>query len=151
MAPDLIAGRWVNTQQLLMRVVSQSEPVIEAYVNEQQVAAISPGQTVRFFPRLPDRPVLEGKVLAVDRAPQKELQRPLLASIYGGDVVVKQGQRGALVAQDAVYRVMVKPLGNVQKADAVIAGRVRIETSFRFLAENFAYRIISIFIRESGI
>jgi hypothetical protein len=95
--------------------------------------------------------VLEGKVLAVDRAPQKELQRPLLASIYGGDVVVKQGQRGALVAQDAVYRVMVKPLGNVQKADAVIAGRVRIETSFRFLAENFAYRIISIFIRESGI
>jgi putative peptide zinc metalloprotease protein len=151
MAPDLIAGRWVNTQQLLMRVVSQSEPVIEAYVTEQQVAAISPGQTVRFFPRLADRPVLEGKVLAVDRAPQKELQRPLLASIYGGDVVVKQGQRGALVAQDAVYRVMVKPLGNVQKADAVIAGRVRIETSLRFLAENFAYRIISIFIRESGI
>jgi putative peptide zinc metalloprotease protein len=151
MAPDLIAGRWVNTQQLLMRVVSQSEAVIEAYVTEQQVAAISPGQTVRFFPRLADRPVLEGKVLAVDRAPQKELQRPLLASIYGGDVLVKQGQRGALVAQDAVYRVMVKPIGNVQKADAVIAGRVRIETSFRFLAENFAYRIISIFIRESGI
>jgi putative peptide zinc metalloprotease protein len=151
MTPDLVAGRYVNTQQLLMRVVSQSEPVIEAFVNEQQVAAISPGQTVRFFPRMADRPVLEGKVLAVDRAPQKELQRPLLASIYGGDVVVKQGQRGALVAQDAVYRVMIKPLGNVQKVDAVIAGRVRIETSFRFLAENFAYRIISIFIRESGI
>jgi putative peptide zinc metalloprotease protein len=151
MAPDLVVGRWVNTQQLLMRVVSQSEPMIEAFVNEQQVAAISPGQTVRFFPRMADRPVLQGKVLAVDRAPQKELQRPLLASIHGGDVVVKQGQRGALVAQDAVYRVMIKPLGGMQKVDAVIAGRVRIETSFRFLAENFAYRIISIFIRESGI
>ena len=151
MAPDLVAGRWVGSQQLLMRVVSQSEPVIEAFVNEQQVAAIVPGQTVRFFPRLSDRPVLEGQVLAVDRAPQKELQRPLLASIYGGDVVVKQGQRGTLVAQDAVYRVMIKPLGGVQKVDAVIAGRVRIETSFRFLAENFVYRIISLFIRESGI
>jgi len=33
----------------------------------------------------------------------------------------------------------------------VVLGRVRIETSFRFLAENFAYRIISLFIRESGI
>jgi putative peptide zinc metalloprotease protein len=149
--PDLMVGRWVNTRQLLMRVVSQTEPVIEAFVNEQQVAAISPGQTVHFFPRQPDQPVLKGQVLAVDRAPQKELQRPLLASIYGGEVVVKQGQHGSLVAQDAIYRVMIKPLGNVQKADAVIVGRVRIETSFRFLAENFAYRIISIFIRESGI
>jgi putative peptide zinc metalloprotease protein len=151
MAPDLVAGRWVNTQQLLMRVVSQSEPLIEAYVTEQQVAAIAPGQTVRFFPRMAGQPVLQGEVLAVDRAPQKELQRPLLASIYGGDVLVKQGPRGTLLAQDTVYRVMIKPLGGVQRADAVIAGRVRIETSFRFLAENFAYRIISLFIRESGI
>jgi putative peptide zinc metalloprotease protein len=150
-APDLVVGRWVSPNQLLMRVVSQSEPVIEAFVSEQQVSALAPGQTVRFFPRLADRPVLEGRVVAVDRAPQKELQRPLLASIYGGDVLVKQGQRGALIAQDAVYRVMIKPIGNIPKADAVIAGRVRIETSFRFLAENFAYRIISLFIRESGI
>jgi hypothetical protein len=66
-------------------------------------------------------------------------------------VLVKQGPRGALIAQDTVYRVMIKPLGGVQSADAVLAGRVRIETSFRFLAENFVYRIISLFIRESGI
>ncbi|MND03436.1 hypothetical protein D3C83_232470 [compost metagenome] len=54
------------------------------------------------------------------------------------------------MAQDAVYRVMIKPLG-AQRADSVIHGNVRIETSFRFLAENFVYRIISLFIRESGI
>jgi len=151
MAPDLVAGRWVNTRQLLMRVVSETEPVIEVYVNEQQVAAIAKDQTVKFFPRLADRPVLEGRVLAVDRAPQKDLQRPMLASVYGGDIVVKQAQRGALVPQDAIYRVMVKPVDGVGKVDAVIHGRVRIETGLRFLAENFAYRIISLFIRESGI
>ena len=38
-----------------------------------------------------------------------------------------------------------------ERADTVIHGNVRIETSFRFLVENFAYRIISLFIRESGI
>lgn len=151
MAPDLVVGRWVSSRTLLMRVVSQSEPVIEAFVSEQQVAAVIPGQTVRFFPRLPDRRVLEGKVVAVDKAPQKELQRLLLASNHGGDVVVKQGPNGTLVTQDAVYRVMIKPLGGVQKVDSVISGNVRIETSFRFLAENFVYRIISLFIRESGI
>ena len=151
MAPDLVAGRWVSPRQLLMRVVSQSEPVIEAFVSEQQVAALSPGQTVRFFPRLADRPVLNGKVVSVDKAPQKELQRLLLASTHGGEVLVKQGPNGVMVAQEAVYRVMIKPLGGVQKVDSVIHGNVRIETSFRFLVENFVYRIISLFIRESGI
>jgi putative peptide zinc metalloprotease protein len=151
MAPDLIAGRWVGPRQLLMRVVSDSEQSIEAYVGERQVTAISPGQTVRFYPHQAGRPVLSGEVVSVDKTPQKELSRALLASIYGGDVAVKQGARGALVAQDAVFRVTVKPLGEVPKADAVIHGTVRIETDLRFVVENFVYRTLSVIIRESGL
>jgi putative peptide zinc metalloprotease protein len=151
MAPDLIVGRWVGPRQLLMRVVSDSEQSIEAYVGERQVSAISPGQTVRFYPHQAGRPVLSGEVISVDKTPQKELSRPLLASIYGGDVVVKQGARGALVAQDAVFRVTVKPLGEVPRADAVIHGTVRIETDLRFVVENFVYRTLSVLIRESGL
>jgi putative peptide zinc metalloprotease protein len=80
MPPDLVVGRWVSPRQLLMRVVSQDATLIEAYVGERQVAAIVPGQTVRFFPHLPDRPVISGEVVAVDRSPQKQISRPLLAS-----------------------------------------------------------------------
>jgi putative peptide zinc metalloprotease protein len=151
MAADLVPGRWVNTRQLLMRIVSDSDQLIEAYVGERQVAAVAPGQIVRFYPHLPERPVLEGRVVAVDKSPQKELSRPLLASIYGGEVAVKQGTRGLLLAQDAVFRVIVKPLGQVPKADSVIHGSVRIETGFRFVVENFVYRTLSVLIRESGI
>lgn len=150
-APDLIAGRWVSPRQLLMRVVSDSEQLIEAYVGERQVAAVSPGQVVRFYPHIPDRPVLEGEVVAVDKSPQKELSRPLLASVYGGQIEVKQGQRGALVTQDAVFRVTVKPRGEVPPADVVVHGSVRIETGLRFVVENFVYRTLSVLIRESGL
>ncbi len=150
-APDLIVGRWINPRQLLMRVVSESEQVIEAYVSEQQVAAIQPGQVVRFYPHLPDRPVISGEVVSVDKSPQKELSRPMLASIYGGDIAVKQGARGALVTQDAVFRVTVKPRDALLKWDAAIHGSVRIETSLRFVVENFVYRILSVLIRESGL
>jgi putative peptide zinc metalloprotease protein len=151
-APDLVPGRWVNPRQLLMRVVSADALLIEAYVGERQVAAIAPGQTVRFFPHLPDRPVINGEVVAVDRSPQKQLSRLLLlASLHGGEVVVKQDQQGSLVAQDAVFRVIVKPLGELPKPDAVIHGSVRIETGLRFLVENFVYRILSVLIREGGI
>ena len=151
LAPDLLVGRWVNPRQLLMRVVSEDVPLIEAYVSERQVAAIIPGQAVRFFPQLPDRPVLTGEVVAVDKSPQRELSRPLLASLHGGEVVVKQDQHGSLVAQDAVFRVIVKPVGTSPKVDAVIHGSVRIETGLRFLVENFVYRILSVLIREGGI
>jgi putative peptide zinc metalloprotease protein len=150
-APDLVVGRWVGPRQLLMRVVSDSDQVIEAYVGERQVSAVRVGQTVRFYPHHAGRPVLSGEVVSVDKTPQKELSRPLLASIYGGEVSVKQGARGALIAQDAVFRVNVKPLGDVPRADAVIHGNVRIETDLRFVVENFVYRTISVLIRESGL
>ena len=149
-APDLAPGRWVNPRHLLMRIVSQDSAVIEAYVSERQVAAINPGQAVRFFPHLADRAVIEGEVLSVDKSPQTELSRPLLASIHGGAIDVKQGAHGALVAQDAIFRVIIKPTG-LPPAQSVIHGKVRIETQLRFVVENFAYRTISVFIRESGL
>jgi putative peptide zinc metalloprotease protein len=152
MAPDLAPGRWVNSRHLLMRIVSQDAAVIEAYVSERQVAALSPGQAVRFFPHLADRAVIEGEVLSVDKSPQTELSRPMLASIHGGAIEVKQGAHGTLVAQDAVFRVLIKPSGVMPPpAPSVIHGKVRIETQLRFVVENFAYRTISVLIRESGL
>jgi putative peptide zinc metalloprotease protein len=150
-ATDLAPGRWISPRQLLLRIVSPDAMLIEAYVNERQVAAIQAGQTVRFFPHLPDRSAIEGEVLAVDKSPQTELSRPLLASIYGGAIDVKQGARGSLVAQDAVFRVLIKPNGALPPAYAVIHGQVRIETQLRFVVENFVYRTLSLFIRESGL
>ena len=148
---DLVPGRYVNSRQLLMRVVSQTEPMIEVFVDQRQVAAIREGQTVRFFPHRADRAILRGTVISVERTPQKELARPLLASIHGGDVAVKKSHQGALVLQDSLFRVAVKPVGELPRTDAVTHGSVRIETGIRFLAENFAYRLISLLIRESGI
>src|SRR5258708_9546651 len=110
-ALDLAPGRWVTPRHLLMRIVSHDAVLIEAYVSERQVAAISPGQAVRFFPHLPDRPVIEGEVLSVDRSPQAELSRPLLASIHGGAVDVKQGAHGAPMAQARLFRPLIKPPG----------------------------------------
>jgi hypothetical protein len=95
--------------------------------------------------------VISGEVVAVDRSPQKQLSRPLLASLHGGEIVVKQDSHGTLIAQDAVFRVIVRPEAGAPKPDAVIHGSVRIETGLRFLVENFVYRILSVLIRESGL
>ena len=52
-------------------------------------------------PPMPTTITQTGEVLSVDKSPQTELSRPLLASIHGGAIDVKQGAHGALVAQDA--------------------------------------------------
>jgi hypothetical protein len=50
-----------------------------------------------------------------------------------------------------VFRVLVRPSGEVAAANAVVHGSVRIDTGFRFVVENFVYRILSVLIRESGL
>ncbi len=148
--PDLVPGQWVNTRQPLLRVVSQGEPLIEAFVGERQLEAIAVGQTVRFYPSFPNTPVIEGTVTYIDRTPIKEIQQLLLASVHGGDIVVDTGANRALVAHEAVFRVGVKPLGALPPVTNVIRGTVRIEGSLRFVVENFLSRSLSVLIRESG-
>lgn len=148
---DLVAGRWVNPKQLLMKIVSESEPLIEVFVNERQVGAIEPGQTVLFYPAVPNHPVVRGTLVAVDKSPLKELPQPLLASVFGGDIAVSPASKGRLTAQEAVFRVTVKPEPSTPAASMVIRGTVRIETDFRFVVENFIYRALSVLIREGGL
>jgi putative peptide zinc metalloprotease protein len=150
LARDLVPGQWVNPRQLLMRVVTDSKPLIEAFVSERQLAAIAAGQTVRFYSSLPDMPMVEGRVIAVDRTPIKEITQPLLASTHGGDILVNPSNNGAMVANEAVFRVSVQPLGAMPTVSAVTRGTVHIEGSLRFVAENFLFRTLSVLIRESG-
>ena len=147
---ELVPGQWVNPRQLLMRVVSESNPLIEAFVGERQLEAITAGQTVRFYPALPNMAVIEGEVIAVDRTPIREITQPLLASTNGGDILVNPAANGALIANEAVFRVLVKPLGAVPPVSSVVRGTVRIEGGLRFVAENFLFRTLSVLIRESG-
>jgi len=148
--PDVVPGQWVNPKQLLLRVVSESEPLIEAYVGERQLDAIASGQTVRFYPSLPNIPVIDGVVIAIDRTPIREISRPVLASVHGGDILVNPGPNGLLVAHEAVFRVSVRPRAASLPVTTAIRGTVRIQGSLRFVAENFFFRTLSVLIRESG-
>ena len=148
---DLMPGRWVNPRQQLMKIVSESDPLIEVFVNERQVGVLERGQTVHFYPAVPNFPVVRGALVSVDKSPLKELPQPLLASIFGGDIAVSPASKSRLIAQEAVFRVTVKPEPSTPAAAMVIRGTVRIETDFRFIAENFVYRALSVLIRESGL
>ena len=149
-ATDLAEGRWVNTRYLLMRVVSDTSQLIEMYVNESQVQALEPGQTVQFFPSIPRIPPINGVVLVVDKTPIRQINRPLLASLYGGDLTSVRDPKDGLVAYDAIFRVSIRPETAKVASDFVLRGTARVDTDLRFIAQNSFARVISILIRESG-
>ena len=150
-APDFVEGRWVNSRQLLMRVVSGSARIIEMYVGENQIGAIEQGQSVRFFPAVPRSPVIDGIVISIDKTPSRQINRPLLASTYGGALASVKDVKEGLIAYDATFRVLIRPMQtNDLSPDFVLRGTARVDTDLRFVAENFFSRLISILIRESG-
>jgi len=151
-APDLVEGRWVTNRQLLMRVVSDSSRLIEMYVRESQIEAIEAGQTVKFFPSVPKVPVIRGIVVSVDKTPSRQINRPLLASTFGGGLAAVKDPKEGLIAYDATFRVLVRPMTSdfEHDPDFVLRGTARVDTDLRFIAENFFARFISILIRESG-
>lgn len=147
---DLIAGRWLNPKQLLMRVIRQDAGLVEAFVSESQVGALSVGQRVRFYPGAAGRAVVDGAITAIDTAASAQLPRALLASTYGGDIAVSANHPRELRAHEAVYRVLIGPDEGTAPPRQVLRGTARMDTGLFAVASNFFSRLAAIIVRESG-
>ena len=149
--PDLVPGRWINSRELMMRVVLDKSTLIEAYLDDSQVRSVALGQSVKFYPTMAGVPVMSGEVISIDKTGVKQITRPLLVGPYGGDVPAAFDKKGGAVARDATYRVVIQPDDYLQDVTSVARGTVRIHTDIFLVAENFLYRALSILIRESGL
>jgi putative peptide zinc metalloprotease protein len=149
--PQIVAGRFIGTRELMMRVTSPSPAVIEAYVSESAIESVQLGQDVTFVSSRADAPSVRGVVTSIDTTGSKQVSRALLVSPHGGEIAAVLDRRGGgAQAQDPVYRVMIEPVGEVGALSSIERGTVRIETSLGLVAQNFASRALSILVRESG-
>jgi len=150
-AVDLEPGRWVNPRKLLMRVVSSSRPLIEAYVDEAQIGSVQKGQAVQFYPSIPGMAYIRGTVVAIDQTPSREVRRALLASVHGGDIAaLVEKKTGVLTAYESVFRVQIRPDSEIDEIASVVRGTVKVEQDIALITQNFLWRLLSIIIRESG-
>lgn len=150
MALDLVPGRWVNTKELMLRVVEPQHFVIDAYVNEGQVEELKTGQSVMYYPEATNLPVVKGKVQSIDTTASRTVPHRLLASIYGGAIPTSKDEHGVLVAEQAVYRVRIVPEQTQAHFDTIGRGMVRIDTGAVLVVQNFFSRAAAVFIKESG-
>ena len=150
LSSQLVEDRWINSRELMARVVSPGQSVIEAYIPESRVKSVEPGQLISFISNVAGAEPIDGVVRSVDTTATRQVNHRVLGTPYGGTVAAVVDKRGILNAQDPVYRVVIEPISDNTYVPAVVRGTVRIHVDLEILAQNFFARAISIVIRESS-
>lgn len=146
-APELRAGSWVSQRQPLGRLVNPDNWIVEAYVAEDDIHALRPGDAGCFYFELaPERHC--GRIASIAPARLQQLPSAMLATVHDGPIPAFQKQ-DALIPEYALYAVRVTldaplPLLREQRGKAYFTGaeRSRLMAGLRYLA--------SLAIRESG-
>ena len=148
-SPQLRPGATLPRREMLGILFDPRDPVVEAYVEEGDIARFAPGARAMFYPGDTSAP-LQLAVASVSPTSARLLEASDLASVYGGQLAVRKDPAGHLVPEHAVYRVLLRPtapltLRRRQPGNLVIEGD-RISPLRRLYD-----RAMAVVVRESGL
>ena len=151
--PDLQAGAWVARRELLGRVVGTGAQEVVAYVPEEALHRVRPGDSGLFIAESGAGPVLALRVRAIDQDASRSLNEAALATVAGGNVPTRSMQ-GVLYPERPVYRVVLDVLPS-QEPQALTGqhrwrGRVSIRGEWEAPGAQFVRQALSVFWREAG-
>ena len=152
-ADSLRKGRWINSDLILARLVNKQNTQIIAYVNEKYLYNISLGTKGRFYPDAPDELSKDVKIITIDSANIVQLQASdyYVASIYEGQMPVRESVNNHLVPQEASYRVYLSTSQQTEIPQRVYPGTVVLEVNEKKSLIQVAWTLINtVLIRESG-
>lgn len=148
--PELQAGAWLNRNEALARLVGNGELQVVTYLNEEEVAHISVGDSGRFYTEGLEGPVLSVTVLRIDADASRTLGEPELSALYGGSLQVRE-KRGVLYPERSAYRVT---LSTTELPNSLLAhtwrGKVVIAGNWSIPAWQFVRTALALFWREAG-
>lgn len=148
----LVAGRWVTPEQTLMLVVDDRQLVVETYVEAGDQGALAPGAKARFYPDEPDRAPIDLRIALVDAQATRDIGDTLFADRHRGDIPTRADATGELVANEAVYRVLLEPAVPPQAAlPRMLRGEVRLPRHGSSVLLDALRRSIAVLRRESGL
>lgn len=148
--PGFHQGVWLDKNTLIGELVNSTQPVIYAYVSENDLQRISVGAVTKFYPDQKDAEALALKVTAIDTTATDILDLPYLASIYGGKIAVIANKAGELQVQRALYRVKLQPDEKLPAFYHVITGVVQINGKRESYFNQLIKLVSATLIKESG-
>lgn len=146
--PGLAPGRWVRPTDRLGRIVGADASLV-AWLPEHALERVTPGAAARFYPDDPGRAPIAATVVEVEAVGEVHLDSPYLASVFGGPIAVREDDRGRLVPETAVYRVILAP-DAVGAPERVVVGTARVEADPVSPIGRLWRTVAAVLIRESG-
>jgi putative peptide zinc metalloprotease protein len=147
--PDALPGRWVRTRELLMRVVTENDGVIHAYVDESSVHHLPLGARASFYPDDLNLPPVQGRVVEIDTVAARTLPSAILSAAHGGSVATVNSPAGELLFHEVRYRVRIEP-DQQTPVPRVLRGTVYIEGDSLKALTVMPQRIARAIVRELG-
>lgn len=152
-AEDMVPGQWRSADSQLLTLVSPGVLEVVAWVSEGDRDRVREGAMARFRAEGASGPqLLRLRVEAVERVAVRSLDPPYHASLFGGDIPVREGEGGGLEPEQALYRLRLAPVAAVQDSSGQQRwrGHVVIEGERRSLLLAGIRRVLGVLIRESG-
>lgn len=148
----LSVGDWLPSGTFLATVVGPESGLLEAYVTEQNLMQIKTGAKGWFYPNDTLLDPIIVHVDSIDSASTRTLTEPYLASIFGGEIAVRESKDGTLIPETPVYRLLLRPDSNLNLTapSQVMTGSLRLEGESRSFIERFIGKATAILLSESS-
>lgn len=151
--PQLAGGVWVAPRQPLAVLVDPASWTVEAFVAEEDVARVRPGDTARIHLGARSLTVLQGQVKEVDSSRTSVLPHSMLDARAGGPLATVaatgDSQRQERSPKDAIYRVRIEVQG-IPQGQQMMLSSVVIAGEERAWLPSILTRIAAVAVRESG-
>ncbi|MDA1300957.1 MAG: HlyD family efflux transporter periplasmic adaptor subunit [Proteobacteria bacterium] len=149
-APDIQDGDWLPEGMRIATIVDPTKALVVAYVKEEELARIETGMTGRFFPENLEFGVRDVVIRQIDLVASTELDKPALASLFGGDIAVRESASGGMTMVKSQYRVDLELASHETYPEQVVRGHVAIDGHSTSPFSQMRRRFIAVFLRETG-
>ncbi|MFT5320646.1 MAG: putative peptide zinc metalloprotease protein [Pseudohongiellaceae bacterium] len=148
--PDMKTGSWLANGEVLFAIRNQGSSNLKAYVREQEINRIQSGMRARFYAEDPAWGSWEAEVTNIDQVGVRELDNLYLASLFGGEIAVREGEQQTLLTQESLYVVVFSVIGKRENPTQVLRGQVVIEADSKSIVSIVYRYIVALLQRESG-
>ncbi|MDZ7842934.1 MAG: biotin/lipoyl-binding protein [Gammaproteobacteria bacterium] len=150
LADALHPGRWVNPRLAVAFIAATDAVYVKGYLEESKLVGVMVGAEAEFVPDDPLRPTVVARIVDVEQAGDGQFDEPYLASVYGGDIAVREDTDGRLVSEQSIYKVRLLPDDAVPPPGQVVTGAVRARGTPLSLFDRLYRQIAAVIIRETG-
>ncbi|GGP18851.1 HlyD family efflux transporter periplasmic adaptor subunit [Silvimonas iriomotensis] len=140
-------GQWMGPRQAIGVLVNPAQWQVDAYVRQDDVQQINPGDSIRFYPDGAAH-ALTGKVVSVGNTRVRQLDYPMLSAHYKGPIPVAAAEDG-LTPNPPVFHVLIQ-LTQVPDGLRETRGQIQILGQRQSFLVEGATRLLSAVLKESG-